>query len=336
MGLIAFWKTSLTFLVAATLSSFAHAQSIPSLNWQSKHGSDNPLIGRLFDGKGSPATWQELVAQAASAKYVLLGEIHDNPDHHQIQATILQELIDAGRRPTLVWEMVPQRLANAANSYDLKTDPKLQDYARRLEWEERGWYTWDIYRPIALVAARAGLTMTAGNLDRTVTRALSKNGIDVLTPEQQADFALRHSLPVEIQKQLYVDLQQSHCNLMPERALPAMANVQRARDGAMANAMLQSGKGDGEDGAVLIAGNGHVRKDRGVPFVLDYTLSGTSMSVSVGLVELSPELASFEDYQLAVNGTQLYDFVIFTPQYDNSDHCAALRQRFEQTKKKQP
>ncbi|NRB30722.1 MAG: ChaN family lipoprotein [Rhizobiaceae bacterium] len=336
MGLNAFWKASLTFLFAATLSSFAHAQFIPSLNWQSKHGSDNSLVGRLFDGKGSPATWQEMVAQAANAQFVLLGEIHDNPDHHQIQATILQELIDAGRRPTLVWEMVPKRLADEANSYDLITDPKLQDYARRLEWEERGWYTWEIYRPIALVAARAGLKMTAGNLDRSVTRALSKNGIGVLTPEQQADFALRHALPVEIQKQLYVDLQQSHCNLMPERALPAMANVQRARDGAMANAILQSGKGDHEDGAVLIAGNGHVRKDRAVPFVLGYTIPGTSKSLSVGLVEVSPELLSFDDYQLAVNGTQLYDFVIFTPQYNNSDHCAALRQRFEQTKKKQP
>lgn len=324
--------------LAAITTFAAQAQSIPELQWQSQHGMKNPLVGRIFHGDGRPSEWAELLSQAAGKNYVLLGENHDNPDHHQIQAKILKGLIDAIRRPALVWEMVPQRLSDQVNVFDLAEDPQLDDYARRLEWEERGWYSWEIYRPIALVAARAGLTMVAGNLDRKVTRALSKNGIEVLTPEQQADFALRHSLTVAAQEQLYTDLRDSHCGLMPERALHAMANVQRARDGAMANALIQSGDSgaDGEAGAVLIAGNGHIRKDRAVPFVLGYTLPDTPSSISIGLVEVAPELSGFTDYELAANGTQLYDFVIFTPQFDNSDHCAALREQFKQMKKKQP
>lgn len=341
MGLVAFWKVFLTLALAAlaaTTTTAALTQSIPKLQWQSKHGAESPLVGRIFSGSGSPSSWADLLSQAAGKHYVLLGENHDNPDHHRIQANILQGLIDANRLPALVWEMVPQRLSDQVNVYDLIEDPQLDDYARRLEWEERGWYSWDIYRPIALVAAKARLTMAAGNLDRKVTRALSKNGIEVLTPEQQADFALRHSLTVEAQEQLYADLRESHCGLMPERALPAMANVQRARDGAMANALIQSGDSgpDVDAGAVLIAGNGHIRKDRAVPFVLGYTLPDTPSVIAIGLVEVAPELSDFADYELAANGTQLYDFVIFTPQYDNSDHCAALREQFKQMKKKQP
>ena len=41
----------------------------------------------------------------ARADFVLLGERHDNPDHHLLQAEVLRSLIALGRRPAVGFEM---------------------------------------------------------------------------------------------------------------------------------------------------------------------------------------------------------------------------------------
>jgi len=57
-------------------------------------------------------------------------------------------------------------------------------------------------------------------------------------------------------------IQDNHCNALPEHLLPGMAAAQRVRDATLAESLLDSGP----DGAVLIAGNGHVRRDLGASF----------------------------------------------------------------------
>ena len=320
------------FLLAhASWSSLASDTLLPT-GWQSTHFADHPLIGSMFDKSGNQVSEKGLLSEAKKAHFLLLGENHDNPDHHVIQSNFVASVVDDGSKPSVVFEMVPRRLEAEINRYDLQTDPQLNDFARRLEWEERGWYTWEIYRPIALAAARHGLLMVAGNLDRAVTRQISKNGPDFLSAEEQAAFALNSSLPKEIEDQLAEELRQSHCNLLPDRALPAMVNVQRARDGSMADAMIRSGS---ENGAILIAGNGHVRKDRGVPLVLRKRLADAAKKVvAIGLIEVDPTLLSIADYQVVGSADSArYDFVIFTPKFDVTDHCAAMREHFKNLKK---
>ncbi|MEP0942533.1 MAG: ChaN family lipoprotein [Rhizobiaceae bacterium] len=333
-------------LAALTFATSAWAQTQPILpsQWQSTHNAANSLVGQIYSGAGTPVSQQELMAATARANFVLLGENHDNPDHHLIQANILRVVTSSSRRPALVWEMVPQRLADQINKYDLTIDPQLNDYALRLEWEQRGWYSWDIYRPIALVAARAGLTMVAGNLDRSQTRDISKKGVEVLSSQQQAAFALTTPLAQQTQENLVEELRQSHCNLLPDRALPSMVTVQRARDGALADAMIRSSVGNESDGAVLIAGNGHIRNDRAAPFVLRQRLDGQASSIAIAILEVAPGETDFADY-IAPSSQEatatksvppLYDFVIFTPKFDNTDHCAALHEQFKKMKKTKP
>ena len=49
-----------------------------------------------------------VAARAQSAEVVYLGELHDNPQHHAIQARVLETLLAAGARPALAFEMVPE------------------------------------------------------------------------------------------------------------------------------------------------------------------------------------------------------------------------------------
>ena len=101
------------------------------------------------------------------------------------------------------------------------------------------------------------------------------------------------------------ELSEGHCSPPSEAALRAMVLAQRARDAAMARAMRAAGPE-----AILIAGNGHVRKDRGVPALLPGT-------VSLGLIELKESRSDAAEYLAAP-----YDYLWFTAQVPRPDPCA--------------
>src|SRR6185503_4847194 len=91
-------------LVAVVALALLGATPLPE--WQSTVGRDHPLVGSVWDvNTGSALTPQALITRLTARRYVLLGEKHDNPDHHRLQAWVVRELIAAGRRPSVAFEM---------------------------------------------------------------------------------------------------------------------------------------------------------------------------------------------------------------------------------------
>src|SRR5690348_2390749 len=77
------------------------------MSWKSPLGRDHPLTGRIWDVSSTRFINREtLVNRLAGADFVLLGERHDNPDHHLLQAEVLRSLIAVGRRPAVGFEML--------------------------------------------------------------------------------------------------------------------------------------------------------------------------------------------------------------------------------------
>ncbi|MBB4002710.1 ChaN family lipoprotein [Aurantimonas endophytica] len=296
--------------------------------WSARHFVVNPLVGGVFRGDGLPSSASALLEEAGAARYVLLGEIHDNPDHHRLQADIVSDLARAGTTPSVVLEMVPERLNTALESFRDAGVVDLEALARQLEWTERGWPDFSIYRPIFEAVARNDLTMAAGNLDEAVVGAISKGGLKALSADDVERLALNGPLPEAQSEELADAIRDAHCGLMPDAAIEPMSVVQRARDGAMADALIGAAKESGS--AVLIAGSGHVRNDRAVPAIIA-AREPDSKSVSVQMVEVSGAAGSQADYGLVQDAPAPYDFTIFTPRADITDHCAKLREQMGRT-----
>ncbi|HEX2017941.1 MAG TPA: ChaN family lipoprotein [Aurantimonas sp.] len=292
--------------------------------WTSRHFADNPLVGGVFRGDGLPSSATALLQEAGSARYVLLGEIHDNPDHHRLQADIVADLARAGTAPSVVFEMIPDRFAPVLESFGASGAEDLDALADGLEWAERGWPDFSIYRPIFETVVENGLSMAAGNLDEAVVGAISRSGIDALAAEDVERLGLNAPLPAAQSEEMAEAIREAHCGLMPERAIAPMGLVQRAGDGAMADALIDAAKQSGS--AVLIAGAGHVRNDRAVPAIIAER-EPRSKSVSVQMVEVTEAAESQADYGLVQDAPAPYDFTIFTPRANVTDHCAELRER---------
>jgi len=294
-----------------------------AVRWLSPHFTDHPLVGSVWSGDGKRSSRADMDRAAASSNFVLLGEIHSNPDHHRLQAELLDVMVEAGRRPAVVFEMIPAAYQQRLDAFIAEGPSDAAGLGAAVEWEKRGWPQWTIYQPIADAALAAGLPIMAGDLDRETIRTIGRKGRAALASAEQARLSLDDDFPEQASARLKDILQQSHCNLLPEQAIEPMILVQRARDGALAAAMMEAGKAGGGD-AVLIAGGGHVRRDLAVPRILGARLPG-SRTLAVAFIEVDEKLMSAEDYDVL----ELYDFVIFTPRADLTDHCAGLAEQMK-------
>jgi uncharacterized iron-regulated protein len=81
---------------------------------------------------------------------------------------------------------------------------------------------------------------------------------------RRAGGATRWPLPAALLAAQETEVRDSHCGMLPESMVSPMAKAQIARDVVMAETL----RAHAANGVVLIAGNGHVRTDIGVPFWL--------------------------------------------------------------------
>jgi uncharacterized iron-regulated protein len=91
----------------------------------------------------------------------------------------------------------------------------------------------------------------------------------------------------------------------------------------MADMLLKASEKHGS--AILIAGNGHVRNDRGVPWYIRQRAPDRKV-VSVMLVEVEDGRNYAEAYvPRDPDGKPAADYIIFTPRAEREDPCVKMR-----------
>lgn len=268
---------------------------------------DHPLAGRIWDVRaGAYVTAETVWQRATAARHVLIGETHDNPEHHRLQRLALEAIAASGQRRMLAMEQFDsehQAAIDAAQAAQADAE-RVADAGR---FDREGW-NWPLYRQLVEFAVARGWPLVAANLSRAELRRVV------------ADPALLAALPAatpELIAALERDMIEGHCGHRPEaKTLAGMVNGQRARDARMAEVLLRAPQG----GTVLVAGNGHVRRDRGVPLYLP------ADTLVIGIVEVSPDARAPGEYlERELSGVANYDYVWFTPRAARDDPCLRFK-----------
>ncbi|MEO5629143.1 MAG: ChaN family lipoprotein [Thermomonas sp.] len=215
--------------------------------------------------------------QIASSDVLLLGETHDNGDGHRLRADALRERIAAGWRPAIAMEQFDREQQPALDAA-LRNCTDADCVVKRLAPGKSGW-NWAFYKPVIALAMEYKLPVLAANLSRADAGKVIKDGFAAaLDTGEIARYRLDKPLPAAVLSAQVEEVRTGHCGMLPKAMLEPMARAQIARDVVMAETL----RPHAPRGAVLIAGNGHVRRDIAVPYWLNAQGLQTR---SVGYVE---------------------------------------------------
>ncbi|MES3009001.1 MAG: ChaN family lipoprotein [Pseudomonadota bacterium] len=312
---------SLTFFALSGCANLPLSSTVQSeeSGWQSPLYQDHSLVGRIWRASDQRFISAEEMQQALSAKqFLLLGEKHDNPDHHRLRRTLLQGMLADGALGVVSFEMLDSsqqaRVADLSG-VEINSAQALQEH---LQWDAEGW-DWNFYGPVLTDLLSASVPVQAGNISRDEMMMVYGSELDAEVA------AVMDAVQME---QLNKDIDESHCGMLPASQFPAMVRVQQSRDASMARSLLGAQELAGK--RVLIAGNYHVRRDLGVPNYLAAGLANMPAAaeediVTLGFMEVSPESDAPEDYTEAFSAAAPYDYLWFTPAVTSEDYCAAMR-----------
>jgi uncharacterized iron-regulated protein len=296
------------------------------IEWQSPVEREHPLVGKVWDVSANTTISEAtLNARLAGSRFVILGERHDNPDHHVLQAKLVRALVEAGRHPAVGFEMLSTDDTAAVARYLARSPKDAAGLGDAVNWRRTGWPEWRFYQPIAQAALDGSLPIVATNLSRPATDAVRRNGLPGLGPALTTQLRLAEPSP-ETRTAMALEIREAHCGQVAEDMIARMVDIQWARDARMAASLARGGQ---RDGAVLIAGAGHARRDRGVPVHLARQAPGAGIA-SVAFVEVDPAAIKPGDYAARFASTALpFDYVWFTPKIDEADPCEKFKQSLE-------
>lgn len=242
-----------------------------------------------------PTTVPALLDRVTPTPVLLLGEQHDAAEHQALQRDVVLALARRDQLGAVVMEMAEQ----GRSTQGLPSSIDETRVREALGWSEQSGWPWPVYGPVVMAAVRSGVPVIGGNLPRAQMRgAMSQTELDGSVSERV------------LQRQRD-GIRESHCGLLPESQIAPMTRIQLARDRSMAQTAEQAvipGKT-----VLLVAGNGHVREDLGIPLHLPASVGHKVVMAQAG----TPKVAD----------AATADAIWQTPALPPRDHCAELKQR---------
>ncbi|NVK42489.1 MAG: ChaN family lipoprotein [Oceanospirillaceae bacterium] len=259
--------------------------------------------GEILDlQSGETLSPGDLYERLNRRKLILIGEQHDNPEHHAVESLLLEELITPGTHAVL--EMLGPELPLD----ELSVTSSRDELESALRSGTEGW-DWDSYGRIYYQILQQGGKLVSGNLGREQIQAIYEGGDAQLSQREQESVA---AIGSDIRGRIGAEIREQHCNAIAADKLDSMVEIQLARDARMAS---QLDRYLGIKPAILLAGSYHARKDLGVP---QHLKSDDSAVILLVPVNDSGELPENE----TALSPKLADYIWFTSSGLERDYCA--------------
>jgi len=218
-----------------------------------------PLQAHTLDlrsGKVIPI--EKLVDDLLQARVIFVGELHDQPSHHQAQLQIIRALHEKGAKVAIGLEMFRrdgQPVLDQWVNGNITEEEFLPIY-------EDHWSMWPQYRFIFRYARQSKIPMLGLNINRRITAQVARNGFSSLSDQD------RNQLPT-----VRCDVSEAYQTFirktlgghpMSETSFMNFCEAQMVWDGVMADNLAEYLKENPQTIVVVLAGSGHAWK-YGIP-----------------------------------------------------------------------
>lgn len=292
-------------------SSLVHAQELLF--------ADHPLAGKLWDANSRSFIGEAaLQARLDTTDVLLLGETHDNPQHHEFQQKLLQSRIAAGARPALLMEQLDNESQSALNAALANTarDEALSTINGLIKFSNRQDYT-----RLLSTAYDSKLPVIAANVPSQRLQPVIWRGFGALEADELKRLAIEEVWNDSRQQYMLNNMGGAHCGQLRDELREGLTRSQRLRDALLVDNAL----GNLAQGIVAIVGRDHARRDVGLP--LYFTARAPAARVlTVGMVEVLPGKNEPEAYLGAsASATSPYDVIWFSARVDRPNPCADMK-----------
>ena len=227
-------------------------------------------VGTWVDGV-SGAVRSDMPATLARRGVVLLGEKHDEAEHHRWQLHTIAGLFAAQPGMMLGFEMFPRRAQNALDRW-VDGDLNEADFLATVDWPQVWGFDPALYLPLFHFARMHRVPMLALNVERATNRLVAARGLDGVAIIDREGVGDPAPAAVSYRERLF-DIFAMHPGMgqgaSPESA--AFERFVRAQifwDRAMAQAITEARRRTPSTLVVGIMGRGHVEYGDGVPHQL--------------------------------------------------------------------
>jgi uncharacterized iron-regulated protein len=306
MRSIAQIKCCLT-IVLLSFASLAHAQNMLY--------TDHPLVGKIWDmSSRSYIDEATLIARINLSNVLLLGEVHDNSQHHELQQKLLQARIDSGAHPALMMEQLDaasQPILDQAMA-GIQRDEVLNNVTALVKFTD-----WQFYSPLLAIAVDNRLPIIAANVPNQHLQPVIWKGYSAYDPDELKRLEVEAVWNESRQKYLANNMGGAHCGQLRDELRMGLTRSQRLRDALMADSAISSIS----RGVVGIVGSSHARRDIGLP--LYFAARDPSARIfSIGFVEVTESTDPKAYNADSATGEMPFDVMWFTPRMDRKDPCA--------------
>ncbi len=244
----------------------------------------------------------QLIPEISKSRVIYLGETHDSAEDHKKQLEIIQELYNRHKRSatrirdkqsaTRVRDRTNKKIAIAMEMFQRPSQNAINNFlagkiteaelVKQTEYEQRWGFPWELYAPIFRFASSNNIPILAINTPSEITRKVSRQGLESLTSEERKlipPFSEIHTSPDEYRK-LVLAAFEAHQNAGhgTSKNLESFFLAQVLWDETMAESITNFVQANPNTQVIVLAGQGHIVYDYGIPNRVKRRLQGKSNS----------------------------------------------------------
>ncbi|WP_423731466.1 ChaN family lipoprotein [Hafnia paralvei] len=216
---------------------------------------------------GQKLTPRQLLAKLRDRPRVIVGEKHDNLQHHQIEQWLVESLPRQRTQGSVLMEMITPSQQDKVNAVkdQLKQGKTLtgQQITEQTAWQ-KGW-KWELYSGVTTAALAGSYPLLSANLDRSEIKKFYQHPLAV-TGALSTQPSVREAIAKTIEE--------SHGGKLEPKQAEAMLAIQQQRDRRMAESLLAA-----PTPALLIVGGYHANRALGVPLHVEDIAPMTELTV---------------------------------------------------------
>lgn len=246
----------LMFLTAVSVAAFLSAGCVAGRG--ETVGVATPPFLRTADG--TRAGFNEMLVDLGSSQLIFIGELHDNPGHHQIQLEVIKWLHRSGAKLAIGMEMFR---AESQQQLDRWTNGS-RGLLEFMEVYRDNWsLPWGLYDSIFLYARNNGIPIVGLNAPDSIMRKVYRHGFSALSPDEKKLLPGGVTCSVDTSYMKFVR-RNFVWHSTDESMFIHFCEAQLLRDKVMAHHLSEYMRGNPERIVVVLAGVGHAMR-RGVP-----------------------------------------------------------------------